>query len=85
MRDLLGKDLAYLRGGVGLWKTPEAMLRDLRKAALREGPKSWAWKYAWGLVEESVHDLWSIAEAEGGVRSPLRRPALHRHPERRGT
>jgi hypothetical protein len=75
MRNLSGKDLVWLRGGIGLWENPVAMLRDIRKVALRVGPRYWAWEYAWGLVEETVHSLWSTAKAEWGVRAPLRRPA----------
>jgi len=70
MRHLSGKDLAWLQHGFVLWRTPEAMARDLRGTALREGPRHWIWRYAWGLIEDEIHGLWpkkdvSLALAEG--------------------
>ena len=59
MRHLSGKDLAWLKNGVPLFENPGQMTRSIKKYALKEGPKHPLWKYAWGLVEETVFELWS--------------------------
>ena len=67
MRDLLSRDLTWLRRGATVYSNPRQMVRSIRTAALREGPKHWVWKYAWGLVEETITELWA---GQGGGSPP---------------
>ena len=78
MRDLLGRDLTYLRRGTVIYYSPGQMIRSIRTAALRTGPKHWVWRYAWGLVEEAITELWT---AQGGG-APLRQPAPSGNPRK---
>lgn len=71
MGNLLGRDLAWIEMGVPLFRSPEQMARMVRRYALRQGPGHWVWRYAWGLVEDSIR-LSFGAKGQGG-RAPLPR------------
>lgn len=60
-KHLTGKDLAYLRVGLGIFYGPMQMSLTLRRVAMRS-PKHWVWKYGWPLVEEAIVEIWSKEE-----------------------
>lgn len=79
MKHLRSKDLAYLRHGLKIFSNPRQMARMIRKAALKEGPSNWVWKYGWSAIEDAIYSLWP---AEGD-RNPLRRRTSHGDPNER--